>query len=852
MGCFLYSCYKPIVMKRFVCIVLFVLAAGLNCLAQNAAEVVRVACVGNSITFGSGISNRERDSYPSVLGQMLGKGYEVRNFGVSGRTMLMKGDRPYMKEQAFSDALAYDPDIVVIMLGTNDSKPQNWEHGSDFARDMQSMVSRFKALESDPKIYLCYPAKAYKVQYGINDSIIVGGIIPAIDRVAAANKLEIIDMHSATSGMEEHFPDKIHPDPAGAHRMAETVYEAIVGEKSQHRMQAFPGFRSEWNGYDRYDFSFKGRAAVVVVPQQAAKGNPWIWRPAFFGAFPSVDKALLEKGFHVVYYDLTHCYGNPRAVSLGTEFYTHMKDVYGLSPKVTLEGFSRGGLYALNWAAVNADKVACIYLDAPVCDVFSWPGRKNAELWNDLLKEWNLKDEDMASFKGNPIDNLEPLAKAGIPIIAVCGGADKDVPLDENMAVVRSRYLALGGPVELIVKPGVGHHPHSLEDPEPVVDFIVRHQPAYEEYLHINVRGSLQNSFVKFEKERKARVAFLGGSITEMTGWKDMVEDQLRQRFPYTDFEFVEAGIGSTGTTPGAFRLQNDVLSKGDIDLLFVEAAVNDYANGFSPLEQVRGMEGIVRHVLLNNPETDIVMLHFIYDDYVPMVARKQLPDVVLNHERVANHYLVPSVNLVQEIGERIHDGEFTWKEFGGTHPLPFGHKYYAAAINHLFDAMWEGVTPDSPVVAHSIPQEPLDVFSYYGGDFIDLHEARLDRGWKYVPSWRADDSCGKRKGFVDVPMLEAKHPGDKLTLDFTGRAIGIFCTPGAGAGIIEYSVDGAPFKKLDTYTRWSGRLYIPWVYMLETELEPAPHRLVLRISREKNPASLGTECQIRNFVVNR
>lgn len=612
------------------------------------------------------------------------------------------------------------------------------------------------------------------------------------------------------------------------------------------------GWAQEAAGCDRHDFRFKGRDAIVVVPKQAAEGKPWIWRPAFFGAFPSVDQALLEKGFHVVYYDVTHCYGNPRAVELGTDFYNYMKDFYHLSPKVTLEGFSRGGLYALNWAIKNTDKVACIYIDAPVCNVFSWPGRKNAPLWNDLLKEWELTDKEMDSFRGNPIDNLEPLAKAGIPIISVCGDADKTVPFKENMDIVRSRYLALGGPVEVIIKPGVDHHPHSLENPEPVVDFILRHQPEYKKFLHYNVRGSLQNSFVKFEKERKARVAFLGGSITEMDGWKNMIEKQLQQRFPYTTFEFVEAGIGSTGTTPGSFRMQHDVLSKGKIDLLFVEAAVNDHTNGFTPLEQVRGMEGEVRQALLSNPEMDIVMLHFIYDPFIPMVARRQQPDVVLNHERVANHYLIPSVNLIQEIGERMQAGEFTWEQFGGTHPLPFGHKFYAAAINHLFDTMWKGVTPDMPVVAHEIPQQPLDAFSYYRGNFIDLKEARLNKGWKYIASWRADNTYEKRKGFVDVPMLEATRPGDKLTLDFTGKAIGIFCTPGPTAGIIEYSIDGAPFKKLDTFTQWSKYLYIPWVYMLETELNDTSHRLVLRISKDKHPDSLGTECQIRNFVVNK
>lgn len=610
--------------------------------------------------------------------------------------------------------------------------------------------------------------------------------------------------------------------------------------------------KQTWHGGTRHDFKFKDRDAIIVEPAEAAEGNPWVWRPAFFDAFPSVDVALLAEGFHIVYLDLTHEYGNPKSVALGTNFYQWICENYALSEQVTLEGFSRGGLYALNWAIANPEKVACLYLDAPVCDVFSWPGREQPELWQDLLQKWDTTDKEMASFPGNPIDHLQPLAAAGVPILAVCGDSDRVVPYSENMEVLRNRYVALGGPVEVILKPGCDHHPHSLENPEPVVDFILRHQPTYQKYIHSSARGRLQNSFLKFERERSGRVAFLGGSITEMKGWKDEIENDLKQRFPYTAFDFVEAGIGSTGTTPGAFRLPHDVLSQGKIDLLFVEAAVNDDTNHFSPLEQVRGMEGEVRQALLNNPEMDIVMLHFIYDPFIPLLAKGKQPDVILNHERVANHYLIPSINLAQEISERMTAGEFTWEQFGGTHPLPFGHKFYAAAINHLFDTMWKGIEMDAPLVPHELPALPLDSFSYFGGDFIELEEAQLHKGWKLVRNWHPDNAVEKRRGFVDVPMLEATQPGSELSLTFEGRAIGIFCTPGPSAAILEYCIDDGDYQELDTFTEWSGHLYIPWVYLFASELEPGKHRLTLRISEKKNPASLGHECQIRNFVVNK
>ena len=559
---------------------------------------------------------------------------------------------------------------------------------------------------------------------------------------------------------------------------------------------------------------------------------------------------LVHRGFYVVYYDLTHLYGSPHSILLGNDFYQFMTDSCGLSRKVTLEGLSRGGLFAINWSAKNTDKVACIYVDAPVCDLLSWPGRKRPE-WQGMLKELQLTDADMNHFTGNPKDNLEPLAKAGIPIFAVCGDSDHVVPFKENIAIVRDRYIALGGRIEMIVKPGCDHHPHGLTDPTPIVNFVMREQPEYQAYQHLNVRGSLNNSFVKFEKERKGRVAFLGGSITEMNGWRNQVEQILKQRFPYTDFEWVEAGIGSTGTTPGAFRLNNDVLSKGKIDLLFVEAAVNDHTNEFTATEQVRGMEGEVRHALEANPETDIVMLHFIYDPFIPMLTKHQMPDVILNHERVANHYLIPSINLTQEIAERMQDNQFTWKEFGGTHPLPFGHTFYASAIDRLFDLMWNGVTPETKIVPYEIPAEPLDKYSYFNGDFMNIGQADVKKGWNIVVNWHPADSASKRKGFVDVPMLEAKHPGDKLTLQFEGKAIGIFCVAGPSAGTLEYSIDGAPFKSLDTFTHWSRSLYIPWVYMFETELTPTNHKMTLKMSDKKNPRSKGTECQIRNFVIN-
>ena len=194
-------------------------------------DAVRVACIGNSITFGAGIKNRSRDSYPSVLARMLGDNYWVKNFGVSARTMLNKGDHPYMNEPAYKNALAFNPNIVVIKLGTNDSKSFNWKYKADFMKDAQNMINAFKGLPSQPKIYLCYPSKAYLTGDGINDDIISKEIIPMIKKLAKKNGLSVIDLHTAMDGMPELFPDRIHPNEKGAQVMAKAVYQSISALK---------------------------------------------------------------------------------------------------------------------------------------------------------------------------------------------------------------------------------------------------------------------------------------------------------------------------------------------------------------------------------------------------------------------------------------------------------------------------------------------------------------------------------------------------------------------------------------------------------------------------------------------
>ncbi|YCM46376.1 prolyl oligopeptidase family serine peptidase [Verrucomicrobiaceae bacterium 227] len=233
--------------------------------------------------------------------------------------------------------------------------------------------------------------------------------------------------------------------------------------------ETWTGKKGSFHGFDLFDFKYNEVDCKIVVPKEAAAGKPWIWRARFFGHEPQTDIALLKKGFHVAYCDVSGLYGAPEAVARWDHFYKHLVADHGLAKKPALEGMSRGGLIIFNWAAKNPDKVSCIYADAPVCDFKSWPGIKP-----EILKSYKLTAEEARTYKGCPVDNLAPLAKAKIPLLHVVGQADDVVPVAQNTDIVEKRYKELGGQIEVIRKEGVGHHPHSLKDPKPIVDFILK------------------------------------------------------------------------------------------------------------------------------------------------------------------------------------------------------------------------------------------------------------------------------------------------------------------------------------------------------------------------------------------
>ena len=245
-----------------------------------------------------------------------------------------------------------------------------------------------------------------------------------------------------------------------------------------------------WEGYPLARFSVDGHACLAAAPAGSpAPERPWAWRTEFFGAFPAVDLALLAAGWHVLYCRLSDRYGCPSAVADMKRFHDEAVTRFGLCPRASLFGFSRGGLYAVNYALAHPQDVESLYLDAPVLDICSWPGGFGAGCggereWAECLACYHLAENPGSGWPGNPLNHARDLALLGIPVALVAGDSDHVVPYAENGEPFARAFSQAGGKLLSIVKPGCDHHPHSLADPAPVAEFLVRQHQQKGPYPH--------------------------------------------------------------------------------------------------------------------------------------------------------------------------------------------------------------------------------------------------------------------------------------------------------------------------------------------------------------------------------
>lgn len=218
---------KKIILLIAVFLSLFFSCASIAKSHTDDIDKIKVASVGDSITYGLHIHKRNENSYPRQLEKKLGSSFSVTNFGVSSATLMSVGNKPYVNTPHYKRLFSYEPDIIIVILGTNDSKQRNWQYKEHFVDDYIKLIESFKKIRSQPKIFICLPPPAFPGIWGIRNHVIKNEIIPAVEKVAALTDVELIDLYSPLSPYKQFFPDSVHPDADGAAHISEIIYSSL-------------------------------------------------------------------------------------------------------------------------------------------------------------------------------------------------------------------------------------------------------------------------------------------------------------------------------------------------------------------------------------------------------------------------------------------------------------------------------------------------------------------------------------------------------------------------------------------------------------------------------------------------
>jgi lysophospholipase L1-like esterase/dienelactone hydrolase len=671
---------------------------------------VNIACVGNGITYGIGVENRVKNNYPQQLQYLLGANYKVTNFGVVNAPVLNSGINGYSKTAAFKKSHDFNPNIVFAELGLDEIKAADSSIISNITSTLDNFIQSYANLSSRPRIILLLPSPIFLKDSSLfNNEFIKNKIIPKIQKLAYEKDLEVLDLFSMFIDREDLFLDKVHPSSLGGTLISKRLYE-LVKLETDKRSPIFEKIKeqkvmSSFYGYACADFTYKNRNCKVVSPKKVADGQPWIWRARFWGHEPQTDIALLERGFHLVYMDVAEMYGNEESVKLWNQFYDYMQNV-GMAKKVVLEGMSRGGIYAYNWALQNPNKVAAVYADAPVLDMKSWPGglgkgpgSKND--WTLFKNDFNLTEEQAKNFKNSPLDNTELIAKGGYPMLHVVGDADEVVPVDENTNPFEVRIKNAGGDITVIHKNGIGHHPHSLANPTPIVDFILKSTGYKTKFSIIPTPSAeyrsaagwkegtdwwVQNEEINqlLNAEKKLDIIFLGNSITQGIGG-DRPSVTYKAGKPYfekafNEFRWVVAGISGDRTQHLLWRLKNGNYASSHPKLLVLTIGVNNF-NEDSGEETADGIKLILDWLKVNMPQTKVLLIGPLPTGLHPNSSNRIKYDIV--HSIIKN-YKSPQVTYLPLTQYFIkQDGELdtNYCSGDGIHLIEPGYALWASLL---------------------------------------------------------------------------------------------------------------------------------------------------------------------------
>lgn len=579
----------------------------------------KIYCIGREFTTGSAMFMPEKNSFPAQLRTMIGQEYQVmlngKDVAVNAPIRIENHMLESMNKLVFKKG-----DILFLDLNQD----------ADFSKgdDDKLLKSITSLIKTGVRVVLLHTPNNF-------DPKIQSSKEAELQALAFKSNCEIVNLSPALYGGDVYLDKEKRLTSIGASLVAKRLYELIKTPMiGSSKIKIVHGKRESFYGFSSETFDFEGKEARVVKPKLVAKGSPWIWRARFWGHEPQLDIAMLERGYHVVYCDVSERFGNEESIQIWNRFYKFLQQ-FGLNKKSVMEGMSRGGVYIYNWALRYPDRVSAIYADAPVLNFKSWPGGKgkgkgSPENWKIFKQVYKLTELQALDFKDAPVDRASEIGALKIPTIHVIGDVDDIVPPDENTLPFAKAYTAADGKLEIIHKPTVGHHPHSLPDPTPLVDFLLRADGRKLNFAAIAKAGSEYRAGAGWNpnmgwwgehddinrildsRKQQLDILFVGNSITQGIGG-------TRAHLPYkpgyhafasvfSAYKWDCAGIAGDRTQQVLWRLINGKYKEAAPKVVVVTIGVNNFLDGDKAEEIVAGILEIKKWIRKNMKNSKLIL----------------------------------------------------------------------------------------------------------------------------------------------------------------------------------------------------------------------------------------------------
>ncbi|MGL4364830.1 MAG: GDSL-type esterase/lipase family protein [Bacteroidales bacterium] len=649
---------------------------------------IRVAAVGSSITYGVGIQNHEANSYPAQLQKSLGEDYEVRNFGVNSNISLLSVDSSYMQTIEYQASLEYNPNIVLIKLATNEAKNfDRQKFDSLYNQHYQELINVYQKLPSKPRIILMTPTRCYLQEgsFAGADTVYRKYIIPAIEKLAFNNELEVIDIYSVFRKSIDTYlmPDSMHPSASGAARIVEKILPVVTGNIRRNCMAKIVAPSnstiSNFHGYTMYEWD---GGYKIVEPHLTSKGGTqWVWRARFWEHKPEIDIALLERGFHIAYCPVENLFGSSKAMKKFNEFYRRMIDA-GFSEKVVLLGASHGALTVYNWAAQNTNKVAAIYADTPIMSIKSWSKNHHKDLTEKMMKAYNFNHEkEISLWQENITDYARKLRN--IPIIHVVEITDSLAPSSKNTEIFKCAIQKAGGYMTVIMREN-SRFPQSFSVSQSVINFLLSATQQVTNGCLIPIPGYewrtasgwqkgtdwwAQNEEISTIVQKSCEILLFGNSITQGFGGerKRIVKYNGKSQLTKAlgdSVRWINAGIAGDKIENLLWRMRNTNYEATNPRHIFITIGVNNCSAGDSSEDIAQGIAAVVQQANTQFPNAKITLFGML--PYKNIQKTKALRTILQNTTFPENVVFVD-----------------TWEWFTRTNDV-LNLDYYAKDLIHL------------------------------------------------------------------------------------------------------------------------------------------------------------------------